>query len=164
MRQDQVPLQRGEVGFADPRFGELPEAGVHTIDRAALGNRPRNDGVAVVDPAPRRVTEADRDRLVRDATKRREPDLAGDNVETRVAHARPFIFLGFTAAGFAAGRYICTDRSSPHRPLRLAHHLVAAAEAVALARIDEEAPRAVRLSDQVRRARSRHGTFSSMRI
>jgi hypothetical protein len=104
MREDQVPLQRREVGLADPRLRQLSEAGVHAVDRAAFGNRPGDDGVAIVDSSPRRIAEANLHCLARNAPECCELDLAGHDIERRNTHGRLLLFLG--AAGFAARRYI----------------------------------------------------------
>src|SRR4030095_9803343 len=60
MRQDEVALQRLEIGLADARICELAKAGVHAVDRPAFCERSLEESMACLDRFPCGGVEIDR--------------------------------------------------------------------------------------------------------
>ena len=76
MREDEIALQRREIGLADPRSGELAESGIHAVDRPAFGERAIEEIVARFDIVPSRGVELDSGAPARNPAQRGKRDSA----------------------------------------------------------------------------------------
>ena len=74
MREDEIALERREIGLADPRSGELAESGIDAVDRPAFGERAIEHIVARFDVVPGRAAKLDSRVAARNPAERGKRD------------------------------------------------------------------------------------------